>query len=119
MMNKMNEEVKPLWLNALRNGEFTQGKGVLRDTNDRYCCLGVLCELYARHSGEDVSWDSDPAPYSFLGEVQLLPEEVMDWAGIEFPIGEVLIDGSYTTLAYENDNGYTFAEIADLIEKQY
>ena len=43
----------------------------------------------------------------------------MDWAGIEFPIGEVLIDGSYTTLADENDNGYTFAELADLIEKQY
>lgn len=45
---KFTQELKDKWLNALKSGEFTQGKGKLRDDNGNYCCLGVLsviCEL--------------------------------------------------------------------------
>jgi hypothetical protein len=36
-------------VNALRSGEYQQGKGVLHNpTDDTYCCLGVLCEVTGR-----------------------------------------------------------------------
>jgi hypothetical protein len=43
----VNDKTK--WVNALRSGEYQQGKGVLHnpDTNT-YCCLGVLCEVTDR-----------------------------------------------------------------------
>lgn len=121
-MSKMNELVKPLWLNALRSDEFTQGAGVLHSNDDTYCCLGVLCELYMRHSEENIDWryDNHRAQYYLFGEEELLPVKVMEWAGIEDNSGTInLSDMTYTTLAELNDSGYTFAELADLIEKQY
>jgi len=33
------------WLAALRSGKYKQGTGFLRDKNDGYCCLGVLCDV--------------------------------------------------------------------------
>lgn len=40
----MSPELKALWLNALRSGEYRQTTGTLKDT-DGYCCLGVLCHV--------------------------------------------------------------------------
>jgi len=43
-----DQEVKTLWLNALRSGEYIQGHGALCRNNSNgpeYCCLGVLCEV--------------------------------------------------------------------------
>lgn len=33
------------WLAALRSKNYKQGRGVLKDSYDQYCCLGVLAEL--------------------------------------------------------------------------
>ena len=42
----MIKELKQLWIDALRSGEFKQGKEQLRSANNtRFCCLGVLREL--------------------------------------------------------------------------
>lgn len=41
----MNKEVKAKWVAALRSGEYKQGKGRLKNINNEYCCLGVLCAL--------------------------------------------------------------------------
>lgn len=39
----MDKELKAKWIEALRSGQYKQGKGQLRDTpSDTYCCLGVL-----------------------------------------------------------------------------
>ena len=40
----MDPVLKKKWVAALRSGKYKQGKEVLRD-GDRYCCLGVLCEV--------------------------------------------------------------------------
>ena len=40
----MKPEIKERWLIALRSGNYQQGKGQLKD-GDRYCCLGVLCDI--------------------------------------------------------------------------
>lgn len=44
----MNPEIKTKWVEALRSGKYKQGKKSLRSREgDKYCCLGVLCDLYA------------------------------------------------------------------------
>jgi hypothetical protein len=54
-MTKMNPEIKAEWLRALRSGEFRQARDKLRDKGGAFCCLGVLCKLYANADGSD--WD--------------------------------------------------------------
>lgn len=39
----VRQETKDKWLNALRSGEYKQGKNALFEREDEtYCCLGVL-----------------------------------------------------------------------------
>lgn len=33
------------WIAALRSGDYVQGKSRLKSQTDKYCCLGVLCEV--------------------------------------------------------------------------
>lgn len=40
----MDAELKKKWVDALRSGEYQQGRHALRSGNG-YCCLGVLCEV--------------------------------------------------------------------------
>lgn len=40
----MNQEIKKLWVKALRSNEFKQGRGYLEKDN-KYCALGVLSIL--------------------------------------------------------------------------
>jgi len=39
---------KPLWIEALRSGKYTQGNSRLRDREGGYCCLGVACDLVTK-----------------------------------------------------------------------
>src|SRR5688572_29009191 len=54
----MKKRIKKLWIEALKSGEYSQGKGRLRrqdscfDTDsivDSYCCLGVLCDVLEKN----------------------------------------------------------------------
>ena len=40
----MDPVLKKKWVAALRSGKYEQGKEALRN-GDKYCCLGVLCEI--------------------------------------------------------------------------
>jgi hypothetical protein len=40
---KLDKKVKHKWLKALRSGKYEQGQFYLK-RNDRFCCLGVLCD---------------------------------------------------------------------------
>ena len=42
---KSREELRVLWIAALRSGDYRQGKGCLKTPDGAYCCLGVLCEI--------------------------------------------------------------------------
>jgi hypothetical protein len=139
-MEKMNPEAKKLWIEALRSGEYQQTRSVLHDDNG-FCCLGVLCDVAMKNwdimsewresteeerDAQDVLCDG-PA-YAFLGQVNVLPEQVMEWAGLEKNNPDVhgqcddedcACDegGEWTvTLAELNDDGRSFSEIADMIE---
>lgn len=43
----MNREAIIKWIEALESGEYKQGYGVLRDSEDtsHFCCLGVACDI--------------------------------------------------------------------------
>lgn len=41
----MKKRIKAKWCKALRSGEYTQGKSVLRSLDDKFCCLGVLLDI--------------------------------------------------------------------------
>lgn len=119
----MNPEVKRLWLEALRSGDYKQGAQRLRWSESTYCCLGVLCEISG--VGE---WKTDKAGtlrYSTRtdepGNVSTTPDEVSWWAGLPF-FGEdsstgFLRDNPQQQLAKMNDELPGFDVIADWIEE--
>lgn len=109
----MNPEIKQKWIDALTSGEYEQGAGVLREGN-KYCCLGVLCDLYIKETNPEKDWEPVPIPvqgdpcYSFLGATALPPLEVIHWAGLEQQ--DVSFGGYY--LITLNDNPTSFKDIA-------
>lgn len=133
MTGKMNPEVKKLWLEALRSGEYKQGGGWLHNTvgGDRYCCLGVLCALAMKHEAPGVTCIADGAQVRY-GEkgakmsAHYPPDVVMLWAGLEHDktndprVCAILPKGSTEIqLSFLNDDyNFTFEQIADLIEAQ-
>ena len=108
----MNQQVKEKWLSALRSGDYKQTKSCLHK-GDGFCCLGVLCDLYGKEN--DVEWKLVDAGiyYEFQDKKAILPHSVIEWAGVEDDNPEIC----ETPLSRLNDNGSTFNEIADLIEK--
>jgi hypothetical protein len=111
----MNPEIKEKWINALRSEEYQQTQDNLK-TDEGYCCLGVLCDIYAKEN--NVDWEKDFDEYTMFGYVRKLPHHVVKWAGLNSQSPEVKDDnGNYVFLINLNDTGSTFREIAGLIEK--
>ncbi len=121
---KMNPSIKKLWVAALRSGDYEQGQNCLR-ANDRFCCLGVLCDLHEKKTG-DGEWL--PEGYRHTGdshpdEIEL-PPAVAEWAGLfetDPKIGaepcSALNDGRETEHRLGFVAEHSFAEMADLIEE--
>ena len=53
-----NEFIK-LWCQALRSGEYKQGEGMLCQ-NNKYCCLGVACDIAEKHKVVDLVRTTTP-----------------------------------------------------------
>lgn len=107
----MNKEAKQKWIEALRSGEFKQTQGALKRKevdNFKYCCLGVLCEIQ-----DDVGWrSSDGIKYANYHDSEsclFLPFDLLTDLNIKESDQSELVD--------MNDDGKTFEEIADYIEK--
>lgn len=117
----MKQEVKEKWLTALRSGEYTQGKGRLRSLDDKFCCLGVLCDLAVKNEIIDGPVQEGHG-YAYcaegdgFGEPYFLPLAVAEWAGFgpEIDSPEVNGDGLVTL---NDDSNFTFEQIAQLIEE--
>lgn len=103
----MNPEIKAKWVAALRSGKYKQGQNRLRRKNE-FCCLGVLCDLHAKATG--ARWDGE----SYFGHEILTPDAVREWG--DLPDDDPFIDDDY--LSSHNDEGKTFAKIADIIERE-
>ena len=106
----MNKTVKALWVAALRSGKYQQGQYRLRSPTDKFCCLGVLCNLHAQAHPEIAIMNDDALVY--CGEGCILPSVVREWADLEANpwVGT-------STLARMNDIGTPFEKIAEVIEE--
>lgn len=105
----MNKDIKDKWVAALRSGNYQQGQGSLR-TENRYCCLGVLCEITG------CRWRSEPDMFVALYKDSstgstYIPEQLREELGMS------LVDEE--KLATRNDTGATFSELADVIETYF
>jgi hypothetical protein len=123
----MNQQIKQKWVDALTNRKYEQQTdGVLQDCNG-WCCLGVLCDIYAKEKG--ITWEISCQPNgtdSIHGETELLPKEVVEWA--EFKSDEtnvtktdVIVNyiGRENSISVLNDSyELPFEEIASLIQEQ-
>jgi hypothetical protein len=108
----MNPQIKQKWLNALRSGDYQQGQNYLR-TDNGFCCLGVLCDLYIKEN--NVEWEiNEDNMYRYEKHFTVLPPSVVGWAGVGD--SNPYVNGK-TSLGYLNDHGSTFNEIADVIEE--
>lgn len=105
----MNPQVAQLWVEALRSGRYEQTRGRMR-CEDKFCCMGVLCDVHAGQTGN--TWHND----YYLDDACLPPPAVLQWAGLKTDRG--MVDGEEFSLTGMNDSMcYSFAEIADFIER--
>lgn len=117
MSPKMNSTIKAKWVAALRSKQYTQGKNTLRSEDNKFCCLGVLCNLHAQAHPKIAAMQDDPT--SYMRQETILPREVANWAGLEDLNPSVRSKVGDTTLAQLNDIlGVTFRGLATIIEKQ-
>jgi hypothetical protein len=117
-MLEMNPEIRARWTAALRSGTYRQGQAALRSVNDRFCCLGVLCDL-AEMAGVVRAY-KNPDNWQYDGADAYLPEAVMDWAGITDASPHVNVRSSMedrpTLVTLNDDDEWDFAQIADAID---
>lgn len=140
-MKKMKKVVKRWWLEALRSGEYARGEGelVAHDTCEgrdeyRFCCLGVLENIYHEKNGTEfpenmffAGWHSDPvATWSGLSNNECAKEkdcvkvktnfDDFGWYG-EDKLNSHHYIAPHEYLAQMNDEGKSFKRIAQWIEK--
>lgn len=122
-------------MTALRSGEYVQRRNQLGRLTScgtkEYCCEGVAAERYGALLGHEVRWDNrdlgldgfaDWAEDDFWHALGLAV--TTDDAGSAFAF--VLPEGKKSRQGFEafsymglNDDGFTFSQIADLIEWQF
>lgn len=113
-MSNMDSELKQKWLDALRSGQYEQGRGTMRTEDNKFCCLGVLCDLL--DPGE---WEQGPFTnaYFFDGMRDLPSTRVKKRVGLLGLLGPHDGVSPVSKLAGMNDSGYSFTQIADWIEE--
>ena len=101
----MDKQLKRKWLKALRSGKYEQGQGLLRTVDNKFCCLGVLCDVQGRrwYGGPKAGEYAIGRNYDATGEMNRQLERVVD--GREH----------LKRLIRMNDDGKTFADIANYI----
>lgn len=125
--------IQKAWIADLRKYPERQGRGKLGslDSNGNYrdiCCLGQALITLKEYKGEQVFTSEN----EFLADIDHKPEDTVMFTsyltnsykelGLISQSGEIINDtfehqNPLESLAYMNDNGKTWAEIADFIEK--
>ena len=112
----MKPDIKEKWVTALRSGDYKQGKGRLRTVEGHFCCLGVLCDIWAKET--ETEWNL-PGEGELWGTFPGVTPQVQVWAGIEtVDVKIALPEGGESWASNLNDVGTTFEVLADLIEEQ-
>lgn len=123
----VNKERVKLLVDALRSGEYEQGRGALRTQGDTYCCIGVGCEV-ARRNGLDANWTLAEVrrglsvvnpEWQFDGSGSAFGGAVSDWYG--FDLRNPFLDPhrNVTMIAANDGYNWTFEQIADAVEATF
>ena len=104
---KMNPKVKQKLIAALRSGEYKQGNGRLRNVADKFCCLGVLCNIHAQENPEFAETQRTRGLYD--SSYYTLGKNVQTWSQV-YNATNKLIDMNDTECR-------SFKQIANWIEK--
>lgn len=122
--------VQQAWLAALRSGEFKQGKGQLgNEYRKEYCCLGVACKVgiipffikdsrIRIRSFTGINYESCDLSFSNYRLLGLHNSEGV-FSFIDKNQEERFrehVTVGFKALTNLNDRGWTFSQIADLIE---
>jgi hypothetical protein len=112
----MNPTSKTLWVRALRSGKYPQGRGRLF-SDGAYCCLGVKCAIDAWPLNK-LAWQFEIRGRDYGSVLPSLYEKGLTSFG-EFQ-GFTIIDQQEIVcdaLTVMNDKGYSFEDIAFIIDK--
>lgn len=114
------KQIRGEWLEALRSGAYQQTSGALQDSDNNYCCLGVLCDLYSQHN-KDGHWHRGDSGYGFVLPHYNDKTPVVNYAYPQSEVVEwVFLDQEVmSTAIIMNDAGSSFEEIADYLEAQW
>jgi hypothetical protein len=100
------------WIAALRSGRYQQTREALR-TEQGFCCLGVACDVH-----DPRGWHEQDGNWSHRGVFGELARQLADDYLLETADGRYGPRLEGDTLTADNDQGMTFAEIADVIEAE-
>lgn len=128
---KIKPEIKKLWIENLRSGEYHQTVGCLKaekidDLEVGYCCLGVLCETVSKMTGipfDEFRDEDEELPGDKL--IKLVKEDEKDLCASfddAWKCKPQYVDNSgcrYLSLFALNDEGMSFDKIADIIEEEF
>ncbi len=115
-------DIKQQWLDALRSGKYKQC-GVYLNYDNHFCCLGVLCEIQERpktrndeysetyYDSNNCGLNENNPLFSILGDLGYFEHFYFSNPDVELDVFE--------SLAQLNDGGYSFEDIAYIIEKYF
>ncbi len=117
----MNQDVKAVWVEALRSGNFAQTNSQLialdeEDTPNGYCCLGVIMEVRGCQKDEDGQF-VNTGRFDLLDETLLLPSSSSDFISPSLGKRWGITPDQQAKLARFNDDGKSFKWIAYYIER--
>lgn len=109
---KIPKGISKKWITSLLNGQYKQHMGNLR-TKNKFCCLGVLCDLVDHDGWTPVlSMKSDHPEYTHGGRHGLPNPSVWKLAGFKYNEKVINFEGA---LAELNDAKAPFELIAGTI----
>jgi hypothetical protein len=128
----MKKDIAKLWTKALCSNKYKQGKYTLRNHDNNFCCLGVLCDLYNQEQKRKkkktlpvikINDLTEGKCYMYGKNTSYLPTVVKNWAGMKTRKGEFIHKDHYKfyNLAALNDGDYqhtkpkSFKQIAKII----
>lgn len=138
MTLKLDPKIKERWVTALRSSRYRQGMRALcsrTGSQESFCCLGVLCELYIEDHPQlkelvgEASYTTHTRRIyqdSLGGESgAMLTNAIKAWAlglnevsYIDHVAGDFMLPKTKQWLSALNDGGYSFHTIADKIEEE-
>jgi hypothetical protein len=107
----MEKTLATTWANVLDSGKYEQGQGALKDGN-KFCCLGVLCEILKIRRTESDMYIFDEAPNFANREYLLIPSWFCEKIGLPTGVRDTLMEMND---GIDEGNPQSFSQIAQFI----